>query len=348
MVLDFRRKSEPPMSNKSHQPSAAKIWHTKKYLSVRGPEAYKDLTNRPSAPLDSPATGIVTIENLRAKLLQGTPLEKPIPITVRGTLFPCALLTSGWWDRVSSTDKDKDKDNKKQGNEEIQWRNKVQEWLFHGFDLWGPSWDFTWDSEHWEESRTRDYFIAQLGDGDEANSLAVLIPNSKAQKLRESLQQWGGVATAEITCVLGHRKHFKAHFDSSLMELFGGLLDYCLWIDEGDKTHKIKVYKKQLTDVYSGYLWKCLAVEKQLTEGKPKLDDVYFVWEHTNFASADAVAYNLEALEQKERYIQRMFGDDLVMVQKSSSLVPGTPLWTPDEVYAMLLDSTDRSDVDEF
>jgi hypothetical protein len=44
-----------------------------------------------------------------------------------------------------------------------------------------------------------------------------------------------------------------------------------------------------------------------------------------------------------------MFGDEFVMVQKSSSLVPGTPLWTPDEVYAMLLDSTDRSDdVDEF
>lgn len=333
MILDFRQESEQTMSDTPQRPSSDEIWQAKKYLSIRGPKAYSDLTNAPSTPLDSPTLGIVTINDLRAKLVRGTELEKPIPMTVKGELFPCALLTSGWWD----TDKN-------QGNKGIQWRNPVQEWLFHGFDLWGPSWDFTWDSEHWEESRTRKYFIAQLGDGDEANSLAVLIPNSKAQKLRESLQKWGGVATAEITCVLGHRKHFKEHVDSSDMELFGGLLDYCLWIDDDNPKHKIKILKEQKKDVYSGYLWKCLAIKEQLTKGKPKLEDVYFVWEHTNFANANAVAYNLEALEQKEEYIRRTFGEDLVMVQKSSSLVPGTPLWTTDEVYAMLLD---RGEYDE-
>ncbi len=306
-------------------------WNTYKYMAIRGPEAHRDFTNRPLGPWDTQTIGVETIENVRAKLLRGVTLEHPVQITVKGALFPCALLTSGWWDRGFNM-----------GVKKVQWRNKVQEWLFHGFDLWGPSWDFTWDIDNWEESRTRNCFIAQLGDGDEANSLSVLIPNSKAQRLRESLQQWGGIVEAEITCLLGHRKHFKEHFDSNLMELFGGLLDYCLWINEEDKAHKIKVKKRQLTDVYSGYLWKCLAAKQRLINDRPKLEDVYFVWEHTNLSSPDAVAYGLEALEQKEAYIKRKFEDDLVLVQKSSSLVPGTPLWKPQDVYAMLLDDVDE------
>jgi len=232
------------------------------------------------------------------------------------------LLTTGWWDTDDKPD------------EHIEWRNKVQEWLFHGFDLWGPSWDFTWSFDHWEESQTRSYFIAQLGDGDEANSLPVFVPNSKARQLQEGLTKWGGVE-AEITCVLGHRKHFTKHFDSTLMELYRRVPDHCLWIDEDDKKHGIHPTRKH-TDVYSGYLWKCVAPKLWLTDGKPSIKDVYFVWEHANWASTDAVAYSLEALEQKEAYIQRRFGDgDLVLLQKSSSLVPGEPLWKDQEFYSM-------------
>jgi hypothetical protein len=69
-------------------------------------------------------------------------LRRPIDIKVRGTLFPCALLSSGWWER-----------RKESKVRRLQWRDGLQEWLFHGFDLWGPSWDFTWG----EGSEARPY-----------------------------------------------------------------------------------------------------------------------------------------------------------------------------------------------
>jgi hypothetical protein len=320
----YNSKNDGPLQGQvSSDHDVVPLHATKNYMILRGPEAYSVLTEPPGEQWDTPAFGKETVEDLRTKLLRGAKLKQPVPITVTGTLFPCALLTTGWWDTNNKIDK------------HIEWRNKVQEWLFHGFDLWGPSWDFTWGFDHWEESQTRDYFIAQLGDGDEANSLPVLIPNSKAQRLREDLHKWGGVE-AEITCVLGHRDHFTRNFDASLIELYRRAPDYCLWIDEDDKKHGIHPTREH-TDVYSGYLWKCVAPKQWLIDGKPSIKDVYFVWEHANWASTDTVAYSLEALEQKEAYIQHRFGDgDLVLLQKSSSLVPGEPLWKDQEFYAML------------
>ncbi len=293
-------------------------------MIARGPEAHRAFTSRPSEPWDSAILEKETIADLRVKLLHGNKQPKqPVPITARGTLFPCALLRSGWWEKHA-----------KANILRVKWRDEVQEWLFHGFELWGPSWDFTWDFDNWEQSKERPYFIAQLGDGDEANSMPVLIPAVKARLLQERLEGWGGVE-ADITGVLGHREHFTQHLDPGAMELFGGLLDYCLWLDEDNKQHRICPLLAR-TEVYSGYLWKCVAPTQWLRGGKPRLNDVYFVWEHTNFASRDAVAYCLEALEKKEEYLRRKY-NDVVLVQKSSSLVPGVPMLKPRDIYGMLI-----------
>jgi hypothetical protein len=291
----------------------------------------KAFLDRPGGTWSSEILGCETVENLRVKLVvNGTVLEQPQPIKVTGSLFPCALLSSGWWEK-----------NAKTPVENVEWRDEIQQWLFQGFDLWGPSWDFSWDFENWEQSKQRPYFIAQLGDGDEANSLPILIPREKAQRLQEYIHdkgKWGGIE-AEITGVLGHRRHFTNCLEPELMELFGGLLDYCIWIDESNRDHGIKP-RVQRTDIYSGYLWRCVVPEAALKDHSPSLQDVYFIWDHTNFASKDAVAYNVEALEGKQAYIERKVGK-LAMIQKSSFLVPGKPLWTQEQIYQLLLGQSD-------
>ena len=73
-----------------------------------------------------------------------------------------------------------------------------------------------------------------------------------------------------------------------------------------------------------------------LVDAAPCLSDVYFLWEHTNFASKDALSYCLESLDRKEEQVRRRYGE-LLLVQKSSSFVPGKPILGVDAVYDMLL-----------
>jgi hypothetical protein len=300
------------------------------YMVGRGPEAHRAFIGQPGEPWDPEIRGKETIEDLRTKLLYGRERPpQPVPITVTGTLFPCALLSSGWWEKHN-----------KLPTKEIKWKNDIQQWLFKGFDEWGPSWDFTWNFDQWEVAKQRPYFIAQLGDGDEANSLPVLIPGDKAKRLHQYIEEqkekdkWGGI-DAEVKGVLGHRSFFKGNLDPGTLELFGGLLDYCLWLDEDNPEHGIEPLARS-TAVYSGYLWKCVAPLDSVADGKPLLNDVYFIWEHTNFASRDAVRYNLDSLARKEEYLRQRYGK-FVLVQKSSSLVPGNPQWSPEEIYRILL-----------
>jgi hypothetical protein len=248
-------------------------------------------------------------------------LKEPSLITVRGTLYPCALLTSGWWERQSQAI-----------STELEWKDRLQKWLFIGFDLWGPSWDFSWDLDSqgdWGHS----HFIAQLGEGDEANSLPVIIPRGKAKKLREKFKEgWGGVEVT-IRGLLGHRKQFAE--EPGPLCLVGGLLDYCLWLNDDDKDHKITLLFDR-TEIYSGYLWKCVIPKSRFEENKFLcLSDVYFLWEHTNFTEKDAVRYNLDSLARKEEYVRSLQGE-LVLLQKSSALVPGAPLWSTEEFYNLL------------
>ncbi len=296
------------------------------YMVARGPAAHRAFTGQPDGPWDSTILGSETIDDLRTKLLHNpVQLAKPVQIRVKGTLFPCALLSSGWWE----------KRNKNAKVQHMKWRDGLQEWLFTGFDQWGPSWDFTWDFDNWAKSIQHRHFIAQLGDGDEANSIPVLLPPSKAHRLQDVFRSsWGGIE-AEVSGVLGHRKHFAKYVDEGALELFGGLLDYCLWLDEDNKKHSIAPSMAR-TPSYSGYLWKCVAPKEHLGGHAPCLNDVYFIWEHVNFASHDAIAYCLESMQQKENYLRRMYGD-LMLVQKSSALVEGTPALAAESIYCMLL-----------
>ena len=295
------------------------------YMVSRGPAAHQAFTARPAEPWDRTIGGVETIENLRAKLLYApVEIRRPFDITVEGTLFPCALLSSGWWER-----------RKELSVRRLQWRDGLQEWLFHGFDLWGPSWDFTWDFDPSEPQEERPYFIAQLGEGDEANSIPILLPAEKAKRLRDAVwQTWGGVK-ANVTGVLGHRRHFAQHVDPKALELFGGMLDYCLWLDEDNRNHSIRI-RLERTEIYSGYLWKCVSPVDLVLANTPCLSDVWFLWEHVNFANEDALKYCLEALEKKEEYVKRRYGE-LILVQRSSSLVPGSPILAAELVYNMLL-----------
>jgi len=166
----------------------------------------------------------------------------------------------------------------------------------------------------------------------------VLIPGDKARRLQEVLDkpgQWGGIE-AQVTGLLGHREHFKRHFEPGTLESLGGLLDYCLWIDSDNSGHGIQPLGMR-TAMYSGYLWRCVAPESIARTGVPALRDVYFIWEHTNFASREAVDYNCDSLLRKEEYLARRLGTKFVLVQKSSALVPGEPNWTSREIYDLML-----------
>lgn len=305
----------------------ANIYMADSYMALRGPANYAGFDEGPRVAWEREIQGQEFISDLRNKLRSNPKkLEKPQAITVSGTLFPCALLSSGWWDRKGGRNK-----------ENIPWKDDIQRWLFHGFDEWGPSWDFSWDFENWEKSRNRPFYIAQIADGDEANSLPVLIPKGTALAVQEYLGEegsWGGFE-ADVSGVLGHRSQFAQYFSAGALEPLGGFLDYCLWIDPEDPSHGISPRVDE-TGIYSGYLWRCVA-PKVFIKGDqvPSLNEVFFIWEHTNFASKSAVKYNLDSLESKEEFLCREYGD-LVLVQKSSSFVPGRPAWSQDEIYSVM------------
>jgi hypothetical protein len=282
----------------------------KQFFITIGPELYQAFADGPLDPREISEQGPIDVDSLRKQLLRIKRLDTPIKVTVTGTLFPCALLRAGWWDRSQLEIKDN-----------VRWRDDLQKWLFKGFDLWGPSWDFTWEALHTGETT---HVIAQLGSGDEADSIPVFLPRNHAVGLEAYFKEgWGG-GEVEIKGFLGHRQHFvERHGD---VEEFGGLLDYCIWIDEEDKKHRVSARLEE-TDIYSGYLWRCVAPVSWL-EKKEKLalTDVYILWEHTNFRDQDAIRYNLDSLLHKEEYISKMHGP-LVLLQKSSSIVPGAVHW---------------------
>jgi hypothetical protein len=304
----------------------AKAGPTPEQYLVQRASQYKDFENAPLTGPDLRISAYEQVERLRFKLLHGVELPKPIRITVRGTLFPCALLTSGWWERHA--------DETRAGED---WDDKVQQWLFNGFDLWAPSWDFTWAIEAARTGQAPTRFVAQLGTGDEADSLPVFLAPELARRLAPHFNAgWGGIE-AEVTGLLGHRSHFKRRYKEA--DSFGGMLDFCLWADDDPPRHRVEIPKGNPgTELYSGYVWKCVApLEKWLHHRPLSLRDVYFIWDHTNFAKKSAVAYSLDALEHKERYIERQIGGPLVLLQKSSELVAGECKFSPTEAYDIII-----------
>ncbi len=269
-----------------------------------------------------------TVKQLREALKKRDRLEEPQLIKVKGTLFPAALLSAGWWESVRTEVK-------------INWQSELkglQQWLFEGFDLWAPSWDISWDFEDTGQG-AKPYYIAQLTDGDEADSLAVIIPPKLARVWREKfLKSWGGLEV-EITGILGHRCQARKEFQESA-PFKGQAQDYCVWLKDDDE-HCTIVESIERTDLYSGYLWKCLIPRQWLEENDLiGLGQVYMVWEHTNFAAKEALKYNLSSLDHKVSQIAKLHRKHggLVLLQKSHGvLVPGDPLWPVEDFYKLLL-----------
>jgi hypothetical protein len=293
----------------------------------------------PSEPEYDKSRALLGVGNLREQLDASAKygeFEKPQLIRVKGTLFPAALLGAGWWEKL-----------KKTTNSSIRWRdeikggNSLQQWLFEGFDMWAPSWDVSWDFEG-RESEPKQYYIAQLADGDEANSLPVIIPQKLAIEWREKFKKsWGGLEV-EITGLLGYKSQARKAMPAVKDEIKGKAEDYCIWLKDDDDKYKIQEHKK--TNLYSGYLWQCWIPKKWQEErdenNEPlELEDVYIVWEHTNFAASNARNYNLSSLNDKVSYIEKSHPEygGLILLQKSHALVPGDPLWPVKDFYELLL-----------
>ena len=262
-----------------------------------------------------------TIRQLRAALKEGKKgLEKPLLIKVRGTLFPAALLTEGWWERKQE----------RKNAPKIEWKNPLQEWLFRGFDLWAPLWDICWGATD-PKDPSRSYHIAQLTEGDEADSLPVVMGPDKAKIVDEwFLNSWGGL-DVDVIGRLGHRFQFDKKLPKTMRR---NPLDYYISVEDGNRRHKI-IPRTEKTDLYSGYLWKVVAPQEWLeNERMLSLNQVYFIWEHTNFVEKQAVEYNLEGLAHKEGLIAKQHrGSNLILLQKSHDIVPGTPAWSVERFY---------------
>lgn len=290
---------------------------TQSYLRDRLAPIRKFLVEPPPNPDEVPLESGGTVKELRKALAAlSSPLQRPERIQdVTGTLFPALLLTEGWWER-------------KRADKALHIEDPLQRWLFKGFDLWAPSWDISWEFENRQAIDTNHYFIAQLTDGDEADSLRVIVPGEMAKQLRDEFRDsWGGFEV-KISGRLGHKYQFEKEVPEGLE---GELQDFYIWLE-----HYKRLGAK--TDLYSGYLWKCLAPSQWLEENALLgLDKVYFVWEHTNFAAKDAVQYNLDSLLHKEALIaKRHPGSELVMLQKSHAIVPGDPRWPTKQFIDLL------------
>lgn len=272
-----------------------------------------------------PATsGIQQVDALFNKLESGEADKLAGDITAQGMFFPCILLSSGWWQKGGKTSKPS-----------IAWRDPVQEWLFRGFDEWAPSLDISLHAQ----PDAGPYLFAQLGAGDEAQSLLVIIPGEKAKEVRGYVASEGLTFAAQVTGRLTNRQHLPPALRQKLPR-WGNAFDSCIQLDEDNKDHTVIPLSRALLTPYSGYLWQCVA-PKALVQGKqlPELNEVYFVWEHTEFTQPDAVKYNLDSLLHKVEYLRSIHGD-LVLLQKSSALVPGEPLYSSGVFSGAVLSGT--------
>lgn len=125
----------------------------------------KDFVMRPFRHEKLTLTAPVEIGTLRAKLTSSKILSEPQLVTVEGAFVASLLLTSGWWER-----------REKAKARQLNWREPLQEWLYRGFEEWGPSWNISMSPDR----RANDYLFGQLGVIDEVNSLPVIVQGEKA------------------------------------------------------------------------------------------------------------------------------------------------------------------------
>jgi hypothetical protein len=278
--------------------------------------------------IEGPTTVSRIKEYLRQLKRQGETLREPRLLAVQDTFFPCILLTSGWWERGSSA-----------GRALPRFDDKVQEWLFKGFDLWAPSWDLSLAAA--SETGAQTHLVGQLGSGDEADSIPVLVARSKAAGVL-GLQGDDAVMSVTVTGVLKHVSHCSPEERGALATASAAdeddsaedVQEYCLVVEEHEPLHDV-ARRLAMPDLYSGYLWQCWGPRASL-ERDPRLDEVYFIWEHTNFSSSEALKYNLDALQYKVSRLTRRIDNPILMQKSHSRLVPDTPQLSTRQFYDLL------------
>ncbi|MCX4091966.1 hypothetical protein [Nocardia sp. alder85J] len=284
-------------------------------------------------PINRPLTGNLnyTVTELREKIARVEPSEQPIPVRLRGVFSPAVLLSPGWWERSRV---------KKETSGE--WADYIQRWTYTGFDEWGPSWDFTSNSA--DESP---YFLGQLGEGDEVNSILVVAVKECTQRVRSEansllVDRRNLAYPAVVNGLLCHRDYFGRR-DPELASILGSGLpkdfSYCLLLNSD--RHGITPVENN-ADYYSGYLWQFLWASRKATEkDTPMLKDCYIIWEHTDLTKSSVIDYNLDGLDHKAKYLADRVGP-LEVLQKSARLVGGEPLLSYSEFQQLLIDRDHR------
>jgi hypothetical protein len=276
--------------------------------------------------------GRMTVEELKEKL---TELDRagevlgPTLVHVSGVFAPSILLTVAWWERRRSS-----------ASPRMSWRDPVQEWLFTGFDLWGPSWDLSLASEL--ESGQMTHLLGQLGSADEADSIPIVIHQRKAQDIRDTIGPQRVVFQAEVTGLLVPASQLSPSEVGRLTPLerapanAGGRTEYCLLLRDDDQEHDILLSSRR-PKLYSAYLWQCWG-PTPTADNPPRLSDVYFVWEHANLSDRECIDFHLDALEHKVKQLGPRFPQDAVLLQKShSSLIKDTPAMSATDFYSFLV-----------
>jgi hypothetical protein len=267
-------------------------------------------------PLEYPSNEDLelTVTELRERIGSAAPSPRPIPVRVRGVFSPAVLLNSGWWERPRS--------GSMAGK---HWGNNIQRWTYAGFNEWGPSWDFTGDPEG-----KVPYFLGQLGEQDEVNSILVVVVKEGSQRINRGVNSLlADRKTLAYSAVVRGLLCHRSHFDRRDPEL-SGIVDkrlsndfsYCLLLNSDE--HDI-IPAGGDPDYYSGYLWQCLwAIDRASDKDMPILEDCYIIWEHTDLTKSDVIEYNLDGLRHKMDFLGREDGE-LEVLQKSSRLVDGVP-----------------------
>jgi hypothetical protein len=268
------------------------------------------------------------VGNLRESLVEQDKINlEPKRVRVTGTFFPAALLSSGWWER------DK-KRVKRRVDPAPHAPPGLRQWLLRGFEEWGPSWDFSPDLS---DGGQASILFGQIADGDEVNSLPVVISAGKAAPLQRNELPEQQPFPVELRGLLCHRDSEYLQGEElakkGTLLHFGKAFQYILLVEDRWPKHEIARLPDS-GEPYTGYLWQCWAPAELLVNGDiPSVDQVFFVWEHTDLSNADALRYNLDSLQHKGDYLERVMGKKMALLFKSSAVVPGKPRLSRDEFY---------------
>lgn len=269
------------------------------------------------------SSSIVKLLEMIRKFNKEALVPEPMLISVSDGMFlPATLLSQGLWSKTVNPFTAE--------NQAIN--DDLQRWLFQGFIEWAPSLELNPPiSSFFLKNATSDYpyLVGQYGNKDEAFSLPVLISSEQKdiEYLAEAIKQ-SFAFPASIKGLLIHKKHLPENEKIFL----NNNNDFCIKISTKD--HIIVPQLSRHKEQYSGYLWVCLGDIAAPTT----VENSYFVWEHTDLANKDAIAYNLDSLDSKIEYIRNKNKDkNLSLLHKSMSIVRGKPAYEAEKFYDLLL-----------